>query len=520
MTIQLLQLLPLGACYATAALCLAAPAQAQTDPSFGSGGYAVVGLSDGPSGVEAIALGPDGAVYAVGDDESSSDGSRFAVVRLRPDGSLDATFGDGGAASVRARPTGTHLPDDIVRLPDGSLIITGDVNNEAFAARLTAAGTLDAAYGQGGISETLFRGDVAEMVSLGGGTVLIAGTQQGTNELVLAQVDAQGRLDGGFGTGGIVVSPGSDGETYTVTGLALAPGGNVVVSGYIVSAEAGYDVFAVRYSLGGVRDLAFGTGGLARANVGAVDFAGPVAVRPDGRVLVGGRVFQATTFVVQFTPGGRLDTGFGSGGLFTHTYDEGDDTVRDLELLADGRLLLTGAINSRSVAGSPSVSSLYVARLTPSGGFDTTFGVGGFVRAEFPVGSFSDGRAIAVVPTTGAIVAAGRALSTDAGAGFGFVRLLPDARPTDSEAGPGARMALHVDPNPSAGPVTLSCPECAMTDARVVVFDVVGREVGVVHDGSLGAHWRLRLPSLSPGTYLVRVTSPEGAGTRQFIVVR
>ena len=78
-----------------------------------------------------------------------------------------------------------------------------------------------------------------------------------------------------------------------------------------------------------------------------------------------------------------------------------------------------------------------------------------------------------------------------------------------------AALALAAAPNPfaRASTVTLALP--AASDARVAAYDVLGREVAVLHDGPLaaGRHPMALGDGLAPGLYLVRATVDNGATT-------
>ncbi|WP_412061977.1 M36 family metallopeptidase [Rubrivirga sp. IMCC45206] len=77
-------------------------------------------------------------------------------------------------------------------------------------------------------------------------------------------------------------------------------------------------------------------------------------------------------------------------------------------------------------------------------------------------------------------------------------------------------------PNPSAGGavVRFTLPEAAAT--RLVVFDVRGREVAVLADGTLeaGRHEAALPAALAAGVYVVRLTAGEAVRTRRAAVVR
>ena len=94
-------------------------------------------------------------------------------------------------------------------------------------------------------------------------------------------------------------------------------------------------------------------------------------------------------------------------------------------------------------------------------------------------------------------------------------------------AGPAAAqqtvIPLGVSPNPvsSGGVVRVSLPEAGTV--RVVVYDVLGREVAVLADGeqAAGEHAvALGAERLAPGVYVVRVTAGEATVVRRVTVAR
>ncbi|MEM0962485.1 MAG: T9SS type A sorting domain-containing protein, partial [Bacteroidota bacterium] len=88
------------------------------------------------------------------------------------------------------------------------------------------------------------------------------------------------------------------------------------------------------------------------------------------------------------------------------------------------------------------------------------------------------------------------------------------------EGGPDVA-GLRVFPNPSAGVAAVQVTPAEAGPARVAVYDALGRQVAVLHDGPLPAGTtRLSSGALSPGLYVVRVDGPGLAETRQLTVVR
>ena len=68
-------------------------ADGDLDLSFGSGGKVVTDFNANNDWLSKISVQPDGKIVAVGDVHP---GGKFALARYNPDGTLDATFGNGG----------------------------------------------------------------------------------------------------------------------------------------------------------------------------------------------------------------------------------------------------------------------------------------------------------------------------------------------------------------------------------------------------------------------------------------
>ena len=93
--------------------------------------------------------------------------------------------------------------------------------------------------------------------------------------------------------------------------------------------------------------------------------------------------------------------------------------------------------------------------------------------------------------------------------------------PTDETA--AAEMGVRVFPNPAAGQATVAFRAPAGTDARVTVFDVLGREVLRVADQTAtDAEQRVQFntSALPAGVYLVRLTAGDVTDVQQITIVR
>jgi len=103
-----------------------------------------------------------------------------------------------------------------------------------------------------------------------------------------------------------------------------------------------------------------------------------VAVAADGGYVVGGNIYQSGNrgfFALKITSGGSVDTTFGSSGIRVEQWDEitnGDDFVAGMTIARDGGILLAGGVEVSSGDHEPAM-----AKVTPGGNVDTSFGSAG-----------------------------------------------------------------------------------------------------------------------------------------------
>jgi uncharacterized delta-60 repeat protein len=192
------------------------------DPSFGDGGVVETHF-DGLSGVGALALEADGSLLAVGGvTQLPPVGKEFlAIARYRPDGSLDATFGEGGKIQ-----TLFDSDDDLVVL-SGVLAIQADgrmiVRLGHDLARYTANGALDQTFGTGGIAEqNIIQLPNAAAVQ-SDGKIVVVNLRSGPS--VVARFNADGSVDESFGDGGVSAGP----ESGIPSVVAVQGDGKIVV---------------------------------------------------------------------------------------------------------------------------------------------------------------------------------------------------------------------------------------------------------------------------------------------------
>lgn len=250
----------------------------------------------------------------------------------------------------------------------------------------TTAPSLVEGFGQGGkVTTNLSRSrsggtDVALQTD---GKILVAGYTliSANSNFVVARYLRDGRLDPGFGAGGTVMT--DFGGEDEAAAIAIQPDAKIIVVGSTTTATT--RVALARYQRDGGLDQSFGTGGkvvmhLAGRGPEALSAALDVAIESNGRIVVAGtsrRTIGRSTgtldfAVARYTPRGVLDTTFGSDGVTTIDFGRGNDVARALTL-GNGGIVVAGY----TVPPGDVLITAAVARLRPGGALDSTFGAGG-----------------------------------------------------------------------------------------------------------------------------------------------
>ena len=218
-------------------------------------------------------------------------------------------------------------------------------------------------------------------VALPDGGAVLVGVDRGKG-LVLAQLRADGSLDPRFGTNGIshVAVPFPQGFIGAIPmQLLRRPDGRLlaVYEGASTSKYEGQHLVVAGLTADGRLDPSYGGNGIADPAVqqGCGGGCSPAALAPDGSLLLTGATGQVspeiehnpnaprdfTWVVARLTPTGALDRSYGENGLAKVA--GGDGHGYSLALFGDGAVATTG-VNGRDAL---------VARLTPSGALDPSF---------------------------------------------------------------------------------------------------------------------------------------------------
>ena len=171
-----------------------------------------------------------------------------------------------------------------------------------------------------------------------------------------------GSLDTTFNTAGIVLQQVGV-SSSAILATAMQPDGRLVAVGYRNSASSVSDAFAARFLPDGKLDPGFGTGGVTPLAASVTGAADAVVVQANGAIVVAGQVDSSPVrpFVARLTGAGALDTYFNAAGAVPGRLDLPVDkaSVSGLALTADGTIILVGSLanSSGSNAWAAAISS-------------------------------------------------------------------------------------------------------------------------------------------------------------------
>jgi len=333
---------------------------------------------------------------------------------------------------------------------------------------------------------------VSQVLVQADGKVLVAGTSQGEsgNRMLVVRLNADGSLDTGFGTSGLVEllanRAGSADYSAECLGMALQADGRIVLVGTgrdsLVSSRD--QMAVIRLNTDGSLDTSFSTDGkqlvVANTAIGYGGAANDVLVQADGKILLVGHATYTTTGSTEFAlarlnADGSLDTGFDSDGRVltdaavavfgsgTESFTDGIDAV---VALAGGGYLVAGEV------GDPSgVQRITLARYTATGALDSTFDTDGLLA----LGDESS------TDTLGAmtVLADGKILVVS----NGMVTL--GTAPDTWEAPAIKVMRLNADGTPDTGFGTAGLAVVAVTNEEAWGAESTARAVAQQPDGKL-----------------------------------
>lgn len=330
----------------------AALSQPELDTSFNSTGIQITNVSPGSDVPDTILVQPDNKIIVAGIGSLG-----VQLVRYNHNGSLDASFGTGGIATVDISPEGDSVGSAAIQ-PDGKIVVVGPwVSAGIFLARFNQDGSLDATFGTNGVVTTDL-GYIAhaahKVVLQADGKLVVGGRVTWVGDRgILLRYNSNGSLDSSFGVNGVLIA---ESGRRSFTDITIEPSGNfLVLSGYPAGASG-----AARFSSSGTLIETF-----TAINYGCES----LFLLENGKVVIGGSL----PVIARYNSDGTFDATFGNNGIVFSSYLHG------------GRAITTSPDGGVFMEGFSQTPDFSVEKFNSSGVLDTTFSDDG--RLVIDIGS-------------------------------------------------------------------------------------------------------------------------------------
>lgn len=386
------------------------------DQSFGTNGFVSSAISD-IDNYESLRLAIDDAGYIIIAASRGGTSGQVVVNRFTTAGEQDLTF-NFGAQSVISFTTPTNvivtgisaLQDPTHTSHNGKILVSGyqqdnstPANNYDFIACLTASGELDDSFGSGGSTVGLVTFQAPDGVQLArrlidlnvqtdGKILLCGGDVPALNEEtpltfrlygypnvqpVPQFTGYQANLPSPlnqlfFPQGDINATPVGISATNAIADLAQL--GNITVDALgfaLISGITSTGLFVIaRYLRDGSLDPAFGVDGIA-TSLNPIDnlSGGYIAIDSSGLIYIGGVTSTENFVLARLTPHGVLDSSFGTDGIATSSM---------IANLIGGGFVAIDSNDLPVVGGYTTDGQLGATRFTTAGTPDTSFAAGSF----------------------------------------------------------------------------------------------------------------------------------------------
>ncbi len=270
----------------------------------------------GTLGFYAIAVDGQGRILAAGEVYNSTGNmADMVLARFKPNGTLDTSFGSKNTGIVLSSLNTFASGSGLSLTADGHILVTGnagDTQQELTVWRFTADGQVDSGFNGSGHVQIAtvkdFLGFDCWPALQPDGALIVGCRAIAARSWTITRLTTDGTVDTAFGTNGFVTSA----ANRDLGGIALAPDGGFVISERDPSTSPS-PLDLRRYLADGSVDTNFN--GDTPLVLGPVSGTFPVAVQPDGKILVSGNDPVAGNHslgIVRILADGSLDSNFGS----------------------------------------------------------------------------------------------------------------------------------------------------------------------------------------------------------------
>jgi uncharacterized delta-60 repeat protein len=377
------------------------------DPGFGING--VVKTPAPPTGINGGSFAKEGLLQADGKLVLAVYvNGKSKLTRRLADGTIDSGFANNGYSVVVSM-----VVEAAAMQADGKIVIAGAKNGQIgfMLARYNADGSLDASFGNGGITTTDFATSTFDFLTdvaiTPSGNIIAGGlsNRTGVTQFTLVQYNSSGAIDNSFGVNGIVTTAFFGHDQSSLNSLAVQPDGKIIAAGQAFTNGNGNFAIA-RYNMDGTPDASFNFTGQTTTDISSRDVVLSVIYSSYGRIYTGGyttdnfgvRHFTTASYNIDGTP----DVGFNGTGFLISTFGSGFEICANVKQQPDGKLIASG-----NTVDDPLGNDIVLTRINVDGTIDNGFGTNGNGQIRADINNGYDEGAYLILQPDGKIITGG-----------------------------------------------------------------------------------------------------------------
>lgn len=462
------------------------------DSSFGTNGYTIASETNLSEGIYDIALQSDGKIianlnYRLPVDLTERNNS--VLIRYNQDGSVDTNFGNSGKYYFNSNTYFENKSYFKVLNNDKIIVlyINGTSNEEILLTRLNSNGTLDTSFGQSGIvnvSSLQFDFDSSPLCLfiqpdnriLVGGSIFVGNYY----DAGVIRFNEDGQVDTSFGNNGLVTIDTNNIPNTNVleyfNSIAIQSDGKIVLGGGRTGLNQTtpdiYDFLSVRLNQDGSLDQDFGSNGVVvTPDPSSTESVQRIVINQEGEIIVMGTIFDLVDdnnykiVVAKYSSSGVFVPSFGTNGIvqLETNIANSNQFGYDLDILADGKLLISGFSRGSSVD-----IKMFIAKLDQNGSLDTTFSNNGIYLQNLD--SFSAAIADTVILPDASILIAGVFFNSNDENDCFLARLISENLVTNNFD----KKRFEIYPNPTANLLHITNSNNTAID-KITLTDLSGK---------------------------------------------
>ncbi|MCC6370318.1 MAG: T9SS type A sorting domain-containing protein [Bacteroidia bacterium] len=230
------------------------------DTNFGINGLSIAGTNLNSPEPSLMELQPDGKIIMVGQCWDNATGNDWLIMRFKPNGVIDSTFGTNGMTTIDFGTIYDYAVKVHVR-SNGKIVVTGNTTaaNGSYkfaAAELLPNGTLNSSFGNGGKiieNSTADHNFLYSSLLLSNGDLYLSGNLKVNKDFlksipVVMKLNANGQFNYSFANNGYYHLT-QNYNTVSYSNMLQQPNGKLLICGYYAQPGYGPQMMVSRYKI-------------------------------------------------------------------------------------------------------------------------------------------------------------------------------------------------------------------------------------------------------------------------------